>query len=146
MSRGASVQIEGGEELLKRLRRLGIDVDQALGIAAQAAGAVVGDAAGAMAPGPHVVTGEVTVGRGHAEVEVGPDKAHWYYIFIETGAPPHPITGSPLAFEGREGPVITGRVSHPGMTATPFLRPAMDEQRGNAVKEFGQIIKKRARM
>ena len=75
------------------------------------------------------------------EVGIGPDKDHWFYQFSETGAAAHEINGSPLLFQGREGMVKTARVSHPGMPAKPFLRPAHDSTQNEQQDTLGAHIK-----
>lgn len=136
------VRIEGGEELLRKLKKLGVDVRGVLKAAALAGAEEIRVPANRAAPGPHVVA-EVTESRKeYATVGIGPDEEHWYYRFMETGATAHEITGAPLAFEIGGDLVVTGRVGHPGMAARPFLRPAFDRHKGAAEKGVGEKLKK----
>lgn len=136
-----SVRLEGGEELLRKLERLDVNVKGALRAAGEAAADVIQGVANSRAPGPHVETDVLRATGSFVEVAVGPDKEHWYYRFHETGAAPHEITGSPLAFEGDVGTVITSQVAHTGMAAAPFLRPAMDEKQDDAVDAAGDRLR-----
>ena len=138
-----SVKVDGGEGLIRKLEAMGKNVSDELEPAALAGAGVIQIAANMRAPGPHVEMDVAERGDRRVSVDIGPDEAHWYYRFFETGAGPHEITGSPLVFPGREGTVVTGRVMHPGMAASPFLRPAMDEQKDNAVETYGKQIRKR---
>lgn len=120
------IQLEGGEELLEKLERIDGDLRALLREATLAGAQVVADLASGMAPGPEIATDVLEATSGHCVVGIGPDKDHWYYQFHETGAAPHEILGSPLQFEGDTGMVQAAQVSHPGMAAQPFLRPAHD--------------------
>ena len=144
MARGSrfTVTIEGGEELLEQLQRMGVDVKAALEKVVLEGAEEIRRPANQMAPGPHVVAEVAASGKQAVTVAIGQDKEHWYYQFFETGAQPHEITGSPIAFEGREGAVITGRVDHTGMAARPFLRPAFDRRKGAAEQRVGEGLKR----
>jgi HK97 gp10 family phage protein len=66
-------------------------------------------------------------------------KDAYYARWIEyTGAQPHSITGRLFV----NGGVYT-RVSHPGFSAKPFMRPALDTRANDAVMAAGEYIKKR---
>lgn len=137
-----TVRLEGGEELLRKLSQLDLNVRRELRAAGVAGAEVVKAVANGMAPGPHV---EINVERAAGtvvEVAIGPDAEHWYYRFHERGAVAHEIRGAALlAFDGASGLVITPRVSHPGMAAQPFLRPAMDESDGTASDAMGARLR-----
>jgi HK97 gp10 family phage protein len=137
------VKLEGGEELLEALRAIDANIKGAVKAATLAAAQPILDMANGLAPGPHVIADVVSVTTAGAEVAIGPDAEHWYYRFHETGAASHEITakGSPLQFEGRDGLVRTARVSHPGMAARPFLRPAQDSKKGEATDEMGARLR-----
>jgi HK97 gp10 family phage protein len=141
MARDA-VTVEGGEELLRRLHRMGIDVGQVLEAAALAGAEPIRQDAGRLAPEPRIRAEVVESSSRQAEVAIGPEESKWYWRYLETGVQSHEITGQPLIFEGDEGPVLTGRVSHPGMAARPFLRPAFDAQRESAVDEAGARLRR----
>lgn len=139
MGDGVTVVVEGGEELLRALRRAGVNVDSALEAAAMLGAAVMEDAMVPLAPGPGIATEVTEKGPGYVAVDVGPDEDHWYYRFFETGTGPHAITGSPwLAWDD----VVTRRVSHPGMAARPFMRPAFDGSSGAAAETVGEELRR----
>lgn len=135
-------ELKGDKELKDKLEKLGTSARSSLLTAAEAGAEIVRVAANENAPAPHVeISSKVEESR--AEVSIGPDKEHWYYQFLETGAGPHEIKGNPyLAFEGRNGAVITKLVHHPGMAAKPFLRSAMDGNKDTASSAVGEVFRK----
>ncbi len=126
MANTIEVRLEGGEDLLKAIADADLSLRSVLRAATLAGGQVVANAAAGSAPGPGIVAEVMEASAAGVEVGIGPDKEHWYYKFAETGAAAHEILGTPLSFDGREGMVRTASVSHPGMAARPFLRPAHD--------------------
>lgn len=134
MADGVTVRLEGGEELLRKLRRMEISVSQVLEAAMQEAAEVVRKDAAGLAPGPEVEKRTMERKLDHVTVAVGADKKHWYYQFFELGASGHTILGNPkLAWPGDDGKVVVvPQVSHPGMAARPFLRPAHDANHDTA--------------
>ena len=138
-----TAKIEGMDELIGKLQRLGISVSDSLSIAVEAGAQIIADVANDKAPAPHIITDELEKSNTKVTVGIGPDDPHWYYRYLETGASAHEIKGNPLlAFEGREGIVITHSVQHPGMAARPFLRPAFDEKHKAATDKVGDEIAK----
>lgn len=135
------VRLEGGEDLLKAIADADMSVRSVLRAATLAGGQVVADAAAGSAPGPEIIVEVLAASAAGVEVGIGPDKEHWYYQFSETGAAAHEITGTPMIFEGREGMVKTAKVSHPGMAARPFLRPAHDGTLGEQEDTLGAHLK-----
>lgn len=120
------VEIEGSAALLSKLRALAEGASTVVDGATRAGADLVESMAEAQAPGPHVDVALVEKSSDKATYAIGPDKAHWYYVFIERGAAGHTITGKPLLiFSGRSGTVVTHEVQHPGLAARPFLRPAL---------------------
>jgi HK97 gp10 family phage protein len=138
------MSLQGGEELERKLKRMGKDANRVLDDAAEAGGRVIRDAARAMAPGPHIEM-EVERRQHQAQVAIGPDKDHWYYRFRETGAGRHRITpdkAQALRFESGGETQFAAGVDHPGMAADPFLRPAYDENKDRAERAVGDTIRK----
>lgn len=147
MARKGKTRIEliGGDELRKKIHNLGDAVQGINRTAAQAAQKPIMDEANSLAPGPNIIalTSKKESTEDRSVVNIGPDKEHWYYQFIETGVSAHEMSGksSPvLAFMGRGGVVITKLVRHPGFAARPFLRPAMNHNRDQAQKVSGQVF------
>lgn len=139
-------KIEGGEQLLKELAALGGNVRSTARAAVRAGAKVIQAAAESNAQGIGGGGGKHTAikvsqrVKGTIEAMIGPSKRKWFFRYFETGTTAHEITGAPLVFEGDEGLVITGGVSHPGMPANPWLRPAFDGQQDAAVKAVGDYL------
>lgn len=162
-----STRIEGDAELKRKLKILGTRGREALMPALHAGADVIETEAERRAPGPHIVRGNEVLTGGMAEIEIGPDEAHWHYRYAEFGASPHEITGKKesytlfkarsskkkgetpeprkvlgsMVFQGRNGLVVTKRVSHPGRKAKPFLRNTMTEKQDQTVEEIGKLFK-----
>lgn len=145
MKKRTILVIEGGEELIRKLRGLAVDAGLALEKAVESGAKIVQTAADGAAPGPNIKQ-EITL-KTPSKVEacIGPDKAHWYYRFVETGAGAHGISAKKagaIAFEGNQGLVITKSVAHTGMAARPFLRPALDNNQTQVRDAVGDEIKR----
>lgn len=141
-----TVMLLGEDDLRQALKDLQEEAKKALQEAVQAGAQVVMDEANRNAPGPHVISKVSKRGKEYAEVEIGPDKEHWYYQFFETGATAHEIpkkkSAGLLHFTGSGGDeVFTGGVDHPGMPAKPFLRPAIDEHGDEARERAGVVLR-----
>jgi HK97 gp10 family phage protein len=83
----------------------------------------------------------VAVVAGGKNKKTGAD-VFYAHIVEYTGAAPHTITAKNrkgLSFGG----VFFQSVDHPGLTAKPFLRPALDTQAQTAVIAVGNYIKNR---
>ena len=142
MSAAFDVKLEGGDELIAALRRMDVNVKSELRAAVSAGAEIVRDAANGLAPGPHIAMQVIKATQTVVEVDIGPKAEKWYYRFFETGAAPHEIRGKALlAFEGSNGLVVTPVVSHPGIGASPFLRPAMDANEGEATDAIGAKLR-----
>ena len=141
------IKLDGGDELIEALQELDANMRRTLKAATVAGAEVVAAVANGMAPGPHIETAVTRATATEAEVAIGPDNAHWYYRFMETGAAPHEIrarrdnAGNALVFEGDAARVVTPVVRHPGMTARPFLRPAHDETQDDARDALGAELR-----
>jgi HK97 gp10 family phage protein len=154
--------VEGVDELLKKLERLGDDAQAAQAAMLAAGGEVLRRAAASRAPGPHI---EMTAAKpdklGRASVLIGPDKPHWYYKFLEFGAGGHELTARAfkatrskkakqrnaskqvLVFPGPGGLVFARSAKHPGFAARPFLRPAVDEKWPEVQQAMGDVLLER---
>jgi HK97 gp10 family phage protein len=142
VSAAFDVKLEGGDELIAALRRMDVNVKAELRAAVSAGAVIVRDAARGLAPGPEIETAVVRATASVVEVDIGPTKEKWHYKFFETGAAAHEIRGKALlAFEGSNGLVVTPGVSHPGMGASPFLRPAMDANESAATDAIGAKLR-----
>ena len=139
------VEIVGMDEMRKKIKALGDRVEKINSQAARAAAEPIKDDANANAPGPYILAlqSKRQSNENIAMVDIGPDKDHYYYRFIELGASGHEIKfkkARALVFTGKKGLVMTGSVSHPGMKARPFLRPAMSKNRDKSQKIAGEVF------
>lgn len=144
MARTSTIKasIQGDRELKAKLEKLGARAGAVLERSLLAGSEVIREAAAAKAPGPDVQMEVRESSPTIVRMAVGPGRESWTYVFFEFGAQPHTITGQPLAFEGRDGRlVITSSVSHPGMPARPWLRPALDTRQEEAIKEIGSRLR-----
>ena len=138
--------VEGGEELIRKLHKMGVDVDKLISAAAKAGAEIIADAANPMAPEPIITTEETDSGQRRSQVDVGLPEDKWYLGFFETGVGPHQI-GGPLTIKWGDEIHVYGSVSHPGMAARPFLRPAFDakasqKEASPAAKKVGDVLLK----
>jgi len=154
-----SMQLEGGDELANKLKKMGM---RSLDVIKQAthdgAAAVYGDIK-RDAPGPHIeiVEADKPSGAGVSAVEIGPDRDHFYYQFFETGVQPFEInmvkkrskrsTGRGRKLKGtkkavRFGNVFAKRIQRGAMAAKPFLRPNFVPRRAAIEGAFGDTIKR----
>ncbi len=140
-----SIELEGSEQLIRKLKRLGVEVGDALEISAHVGMAVMRSASNTLAPSSELEQETTEKRKRLVAVDTGPPKKKWYWQFLETGAEAHEISGNPLlVFEGDQGIVATGSIDHPGMAARPFLAPGFDQSHKRAEKEFGTSIKNKA--
>lgn len=142
MARVSKIKLEGDQELKRKLEQLKGKARGALLDAAKAGAEPIQDDAQRDAPGGEpILIGNEKIDGGTAEVDIGFDEEKWFLRFFEFGATAHEITGSPIAFEGENGLVMTGKVDHPGMPAKPFLRPAADNNKDSARDAAGKVFK-----
>jgi hypothetical protein len=127
-----TVKVEGEQELQRKLALLAQKAGQIVDEATRAGADVWQEESNRLAPGPHVAQMTTRTTLTAADVQIGPDKEHWYYIFFETGATAHEITPSvrkAVRFEVGADAVFAMRVRHTGMAAAPFLRPPATNKR-----------------
>lgn len=138
MSRIA-VSVLGLDELYRGLEMRKSQVGEMMREALEAGAEVVAQEADRLAP----EGGYIRVETKSKEAVIGFDEDKWYWRFFETGATSHEVRGTPLVFEGDAGLVVTGRVSHPGMPAKPFLRPALDGKKDEALRKMSEVVRRR---
>jgi len=122
------VRIRGADELARKLRAHGVDVQQGLEKITLAAAEVIRADAESRAGGEFEIIKETAENRQHrVRVAIGPSKKEWYARFREFGASAHEIKarGKQLLVGGDTPRRRVAR--HPGVNARPFLRPAADE-------------------
>lgn len=141
-----TVRIEGADELKAQVEALQAKARGAILEKAALKGAkVIEQEAERNAPGPHIVSEVRASGTYAVEFGIGPDAAHWYYGFFETGTGAHIITpkkGRAIAFVGAGGEAVRFLAAHPGMKARPFLRPALDSKSGEATAAVGDELRR----
>lgn len=166
MANRVIVRLEGIEEHLALMARLPDAMDIVIEPAANAGAQLLRDEMAQNAPGPHIVKEVSKKERGRITIVIGPDKAHWYYQFFETGAAAHEIsprrrrevwysrnaaragggTGKKALAFGEE---VFSNVKHPGVGMRAFMRPAVDSKHEEAAKKiaarFREQIEKMAR-
>ena len=137
-----AVQIEGGEELARRLRQLGVDAEAVLREAALAGARLFEEDMGSRSPDAvYIESVVVHDSRRQASVDVGPTEDKWYWKFLYTRETAYEIPG-PLAFrvDGRD--LVIGAADHPGMAARPFMRPAFDGRQQAATDAVGDVLRR----
>jgi len=140
----SSFTLEGADEMIAMIQKLGdIAAGAAVMEAVIAGGKVLEEEIESRAPGAHIVMvpNMRSIRRGWAQVDVGPDKEHWYYRFFETGASPHEIeaeTAQALLLIG--GNLRERVMNHPGMAANPFMRPGFDAAENKVKAEIGSKL------
>lgn len=169
----AELKQEQLDDLLMKLRILGLPPDQVLKSSSIAGGRVVAAAAKGMKPKANMVVTvkDEDILRGRVRASVGPSKEKWYYQFFDRGAKPHvirprkqkkqkrfmglavgpkpPKAREFLAFRGRKGLVIIPSVNHPGQDKEPWLAKALKETKEAAkeasIREFRSWIDREAK-
>lgn len=138
---GVRVEIKGLNDLLAKLEKLGDAADEALGAAAEAGAEELTRRMIPNAPGPHIEVELRYLGGGRVIYWVGPDKAHWYYRFFESGTMTHVVLPRRARALKIGGEYKAGAVPR-GMAAKPFMRPAVDEGQDKVKKAMGDVLKK----
>ena len=141
-----SAGLEGGKELETLLDSLANDLTRKniFEKSARAGAEVIKDEANRMAPAPHIETELEFSSWNGARYMIGIAKDHWYMRFFETGAAPHEIprknNSGFVIFDGDDGLMVRSRVYHPGIQARPFMRPAFDNKKENAVRAVADVF------
>ena len=124
----SSMTLEGAEELLAKLADMGAAVMTVVWESAEDGATVIKDRANDLAPGRNIETEFRKTVPGQADVAVGFPKDKYYYQFFETGTTAHEI--SPQNREALHGfgqDAFSAGHTVGGISAKPFLRPAIDE-------------------
>lgn len=137
------IEVEGADELIAKLKTLGIEARTARNDAAMAAADVWKNLMNDLAPGPHVEATIHTNTDRKVIIEIGPEPDRWYYRFFELGAQPHEITPHKLTHEALAyDDIVVKRVMHRGVSPRPFMRPVADTREQDAVDAFGDYLLK----
>lgn len=147
-----TVRVEGMEQVLRELKRRQIDALAGLEAICHAGAEVIEAAAEDRAPGSIAdgIERKTTKRTAKAvEVQVRPDKEHYYALFVEYGTSPHRIPKArkrkrrkPLLINGR----FVAWAMHPGARARPFMRPAFDYGKGPAQESMRKMTGRKLRV
>jgi hypothetical protein len=144
--RETSVYLVGEGELQEKFKLLEERAKDVLLQAAMAGAEIIKGEANTRAPEPLI---EIEIAKNEpelAEANIGPPSEKWRWQFVEIGATGHEIAARKtdrLFFGGSSGDWLSKEtVSHPGMAARPFLRPAVDSREQAAVDAAGEILKR----
>lgn len=134
-----NVVIEGADDIMRKLRSVGVEMERAQEIILRAAGDVIArTAADNVRDASATVADNIDVQKLPEQgvvIGVGPTKKAWFAHMIERGTRPHRIeaTGSKrLRIQRSETVYYRRSVMHPGAKARPFLNPAAEAKRDDA--------------
>jgi len=139
--------IEGGKELQQKLKDLGKAARRKMVHATRSGANVLRDEMRRLSGSSmsdEIVTRVSKATSDESEIEIGPTKHGYHLVILELGAQSHPIKPKrkqAMAFEGKEGQVVTTKIGHPGMRARPFMRPAVDTKENEAKDKLGEVLK-----
>lgn len=150
MGRAVTVQvtIEGAEEIKAALKAIGVKAEKVLEDAVlEGAEEIRAETArraprktGALAQSIEKKVTKIEPGR--VTVQVGPDRKHFYGLFLEFGTQAHEITPkNKKALRLPEG--IYASAEHGGIRARPFIRPAFDEKKDEAEAAVGRVLRRK---
>ncbi|MFZ5816299.1 MAG: HK97-gp10 family putative phage morphogenesis protein [Bacillota bacterium] len=144
------LQVNGFDEIRKRLERLAVETVQDHLREAGRAGAEIirQDASGRVNLGPHrqhlrdsLVIEEVRERDSRVDFGIGPDRDHWYGRLVEFG---HAIVRVTNRVRNAKGRTVRRVVEVSGQVPPhPFLRPALDEKRKEANARVAEILRRR---
>ena len=129
------VEVRNIDEVKRLLEQLGAKANAVLPQAVEEGAKVLAAKIAVNAPGPHIA-----YEMDGSSAFVGPDKAHFYYVFFETGTGAHrinPVRKQALHWGGdafSAGHVVGG------VTASPFMRPAVDEGADEVGAAVGRVL------
>ena len=130
------IEVRNLDEVKRILEQLGARAEAVLPQAVEEGAKVLAAKMAANAPGPHIayqMEGKTAL--------VGPDKAHFYYAYFETGTNRHmvkPVGAQALHWGGGDA-YSAGHVVG-GVTASPFMRPAVDEGADEVAEAVGRVL------
>ena len=130
------VEIQNLDEVRRILQELGPRAKAVLPQAVEQGAGVLQAKMISLAPG-----GGIGVEMQGATAYIGPDKAHFYYAFFETGTTRHlvePVRQKALHWGG--GDAFSAGHSVGGVTAAPFMRPAVDEGADEVAAKIGEVL------
>lgn len=136
------VEIENLEELKRALANVENGMKDVLAKAVLAGAEYVEREANADGPGPnnkHELRKNL---KTKAEAAIGPDKKHWYYKYVETGAQAHTVTPKDAQALQIYGVGFYASARPGGFAARPFLRPIIDTKGSQIQEEMAKEFRK----
>ena len=136
------IEVRGDKELIAKLKRMNVNISDVLEDAVKAGATMVERDADRMAPGPFIDQATVVKTDTKVQINVGPDKEHWYYRFWEFGTQAHGPKrrqAMQIWYGGQVVAFTKGQV--PGVAAQPFLRPAYETNKQQAEMKIGDAIR-----
>ena len=128
------IEVRNLDEVKRILEQLGARAEAVLPQAVEEGAKVLAAKMAANAPGPHIayqMEGKTAL--------VGPDKAHFYYAFFETGTSRHMV--EPRQKQALKwGDTFAARAFPGGVGASPFMRPAVDEGADEVAEAVGRVL------
>ena len=138
--------VTGGDEIVRKLRAKGVNLERAQEVVLRAGAEVVRQAAADnVRSASSSVASDITIQRvgdenGGVVMGIAPTRKTWYAVFLERGSRGHSVTatsGKALRFIGTSGVVYRRSIYTKGVAARPFMRPAADENHERIVDAVG---------
>jgi len=149
MSNDFSIKVEGTEEIIAALKRLGAEATD-IATDATMAGAEIARAEAAnkaAQTSQRLADGMLkeldTTKSDEVVVKVGPNKDLFWSRVVEFGAEPHHATPDQAKALQTDLDQFAANANHPGVEARPFLRPAADATASAVQAEIARQLKKR---
>ncbi len=129
------IEVQNLDEVKRILEQLGPRAKGALPAAVEEGAKVLAAKIAANAPGPHIA-----YEMSGATALVGPDKAHFYYAFFETGTSAHRVEPRTAQALHWGGDAFSAGHTVGGVASTPFMRPAVDEGADEVGAAVGRVL------
>lgn len=135
--------VEGGEELARKLKRIGDDLRAILEEAVLAGLQPMLDQAERDVPGGDGVAHETVEKTGdRVDIAMGAEASHFYLNILELGRVSYQV--KPSTAKALASPTIRGEFASsakiPALAAQPWLRPAFDENKDKAMDEMADAF------
>ena len=129
------VEVKNLDEVKRILEQLGERANAALPAAVEEGAKVLAAKIAERAPGPHIA-----YEMDGSSALVGPDKEHFYYAFFETGTSRHLVEPREKQALHWGGEAFSAGHAVGGVTASPFMRPAVDEGADDVGAAVGRVL------
>ena len=129
------IEIQNLDEVRRILQELGPRAKAVLPQAVEQGAGVLQAKMISLAPG-----GGIGVEMQGATALIGPDKAHFYYAFFETGTSAHRVEPRTAQALHWGGDAFSAGHTVGGVASTPFMRPAVDEGADEVGAAVGRVL------